>query len=427
MPDFSSFVFSSSFSSPSPPSTKRLKTSREPVTSPLESEGSVLTVPLEVLERILSYTFLRRSPLTPSSDPYPLRNTTYLLVVSKAFHELCLPFFFHSITIGRPSDYVAFFDPKEGIFVVGNKGRKRWSFVRELCFGPMVEPRAVFPEDEGKPWSSWIVPLVVPSEDHLQTVCFLDTETDPLRTNPPHLSAIRDAVRDAALNREMENALRISHAESTSLLDFEDWVRIEFKSLEAAKRNGLVRYAQESITRSTDPFYHRLLRFDGRWSKPLLFTLSNRIPGLRHLCTMLISTGPQHLSADLNIYNHPQPTASSQSASSPPVVKDPKVLFAVARILGHLCVRTITLVGFSAEDRPYFLDRFHKAQRGKRRRLFCEDTAREGTVVFLGETYLKHLRRSSPGLKPLSEELQLVWKGQKPAKAVAGGRSTTTT
>ncbi|KAL7414601.1 hypothetical protein BDY24DRAFT_369724 [Mrakia frigida] len=95
--------------------------------------SSVLpALPIEVIERILKYTFLRRSKLTPSSDPYHLNGTTSLLRVSRGFRELCLPFFYHSITITTSFHWTTFFDPEHGIFVAGEDGRKRWNYVREV-------------------------------------------------------------------------------------------------------------------------------------------------------------------------------------------------------------------------------------------------------------------------------------------------------
>ncbi|KAL7411905.1 hypothetical protein BDY24DRAFT_416808 [Mrakia frigida] len=77
---------------------------------PHKTGSQMPAIPLEVLRHILTFTFPRRTPTTPFSDPYPLRNTTHLLLVSKAFRELCLPLFFQSITIARPSDYITFID-----------------------------------------------------------------------------------------------------------------------------------------------------------------------------------------------------------------------------------------------------------------------------------------------------------------------------
>jgi len=89
-------------------------------------------LPLEVLEQILSFSFLCWSKLIPASDLFNLNNTSHLLLVSKGFRLLCLPLFYKSVTITRRSHYTTFFNPERGIFVTGDDGKKPWSYVREV-------------------------------------------------------------------------------------------------------------------------------------------------------------------------------------------------------------------------------------------------------------------------------------------------------
>ncbi|KAL7414597.1 hypothetical protein BDY24DRAFT_440559 [Mrakia frigida] len=150
-------------------------------------------LPIEVLERILKYTFLRRSKLTPFSDPFHLNGTSFLLLLSKGFRELCLPFFYHTLAITRSSHYAVFFAPTDGIFSAGEVGEKRWNFVKELAlvrgaFPPLVDPpRAVI----NPPLSFCFVDLTIPSRRNLERVCLLeppnklaeDIEADPAVQN----------------------------------------------------------------------------------------------------------------------------------------------------------------------------------------------------------------------------------------------------
>ncbi|KAL7413635.1 hypothetical protein BDY24DRAFT_415217 [Mrakia frigida] len=84
------------------------------------------------LDRILSFTFGNDQLSTPFSPPTPPPNTTHFLLVSKTFRDHTLPFFCHSITILRARDWITFFDPGTGIFVVGADVERRKSLVKEL-------------------------------------------------------------------------------------------------------------------------------------------------------------------------------------------------------------------------------------------------------------------------------------------------------
>lgn len=130
-------------------------------------------LPVEVIERILKYTFLRRTPLTPSSDLFSLRRTTHLLRVSKSFRLLCLPIFYRSITITRPSHYTTLFGRDQGTFVVGEEGKQRWSFVREISIVVGVEPPIDFEATFSRECDA-ILPLKILPDHTLDVVCLLE-------------------------------------------------------------------------------------------------------------------------------------------------------------------------------------------------------------------------------------------------------------
>ena len=129
-----------------------------------------------MIERILKYTFVPSSPLVPSSDPFHLRGTTHLLLVSRAIRELALPFFYHTVNITRPSDYTTFFDPDNGLFVAGETGPRRWSLVRSLGLVYGVEPPVVSDPSltQVPSGAALLVPLAFPTRHpRLPTFCLL--------------------------------------------------------------------------------------------------------------------------------------------------------------------------------------------------------------------------------------------------------------
>ncbi|KAL7414625.1 hypothetical protein BDY24DRAFT_414338 [Mrakia frigida] len=129
-------------------------------------------LPVEVIERILKLTLLRPTKLVPTSDPNHLAGTSHLLQLSKGFRELCLPFFYHSITISKQSHYVAFFGPEDGLFV-GEKGRELWSFVKELGIVVGVDVPLLSSPSPLSPY--YLIPLVIPSGGgRLDSLCLLD-------------------------------------------------------------------------------------------------------------------------------------------------------------------------------------------------------------------------------------------------------------
>ncbi|KAL7414531.1 hypothetical protein BDY24DRAFT_414244 [Mrakia frigida] len=134
----------------------------------LASSRPLPRLPIEVLEKILKNVFLRPTQLLPTSDPFNLNGTSHLLLVSKGFRELCSPIFYQSVTITRPSHYVAFFNPEHGLFGTGEEGEKRWSFVRELSIAIGIEPPL-----SSHSTSSCLAALHLPSGRTLQRVCLL--------------------------------------------------------------------------------------------------------------------------------------------------------------------------------------------------------------------------------------------------------------
>ena len=136
------------------------------------------TLPIEILERILSYTFLPPTRTHPYSDPHHLRGTTHVLLVSRAFRQLSLPFFHHSLTITRPSDFTTFFHSTDGLFA-GPEGLNKWGLVKELALLTGVQPPLVadHPTEPGDPW---VVPLSFPSSTHsVNLACIIDRRPIP--------------------------------------------------------------------------------------------------------------------------------------------------------------------------------------------------------------------------------------------------------
>jgi len=185
-------------------------------------------LPVEVLERIIKYTFLRRTKLTPSSDPYPLNNTSHLLLVSKAFRDLCLPSFYHSITISRPSHYVIFFDPKDGILVGGEDGWKRWDLVKELSIvgGVRVPLVSTLPSPGD---CSYVVAFDILEGHPLDVVCLMDTPSLPTRRqDPAWVETIgRDQAEREAIRARIDEYDYEEYYEDVDMSDAKAVARVE--------------------------------------------------------------------------------------------------------------------------------------------------------------------------------------------------------
>lgn len=135
--------------------------------------------PVEVLERILKYTFVPSSPLTPFSDPFHLRGTSHVLLVSRGVRELALPFFYHTVIIRRSDHYTTFFDPELGLFNDKVTGEERWSFVRQVGIitgvGPPINPNPTIDDEAGFGRSfTALLPLRFPENHRLERFCLLD-------------------------------------------------------------------------------------------------------------------------------------------------------------------------------------------------------------------------------------------------------------
>lgn len=125
---------------------------------------------METLENILAYAFPRQEPLTPFSWHYPHDGMTHLLLVSKAFRELCLPLLLHTVIVARPEALAILFHSETGLLVAGQEGRRNWGYVRELC----LVDKLGFPLDTGyADDTDGLVPLTVPDHRGLDELCFL--------------------------------------------------------------------------------------------------------------------------------------------------------------------------------------------------------------------------------------------------------------
>ncbi|KAL7414642.1 hypothetical protein BDY24DRAFT_29399 [Mrakia frigida] len=214
-------------------SLTELESSRMSGTDDTVSSSVLPALPIEVIERILKYTFLRRSKLTPSSDPYHLNGTTSLLRVSRGFRELCLPFFYRSITITRSSDWTTFFDPEHGIFVAGEDGRKRWNYVRELAIVFDVVPPFVNSYSQVQDSQHYLSPMTLPSNDHhLDVLCVLDRREDQADwRDREELRRLAENIKNQAVVRaQILHGLREDYKDDlgfspASSGDLEDWIQ----------------------------------------------------------------------------------------------------------------------------------------------------------------------------------------------------------
>ena len=139
-------------------------------------------LPVEVIEKILGHVFLRARPLTPSSDPFHLRGTTHILLVSRAIRQLALPFFYHTIALVRSSDFVTFFGSSDGLFA-GPDGLVRWRLVREIAIvhdltPPVRHSKGMVESDRlhDVKFAPVTYPLV---SQRLERVCLLDRHGHP--------------------------------------------------------------------------------------------------------------------------------------------------------------------------------------------------------------------------------------------------------
>ncbi|KAL7414534.1 hypothetical protein BDY24DRAFT_26816 [Mrakia frigida] len=137
-------------------------------------ESNLPDLPIEILEQIFGFVFLRPTLTTPSSSLPSV--PTHLLLVSHSFRQLALPFFYNSIRIVRPLDFITFFDPREGIFVVGEESEKRWNYVKEIVVRKDVHPPLRrFHSDS----DTLLVPLTLPSRRRISHLCILDNPSPP--------------------------------------------------------------------------------------------------------------------------------------------------------------------------------------------------------------------------------------------------------
>ncbi|KAL7414621.1 hypothetical protein BDY24DRAFT_385856 [Mrakia frigida] len=193
-------------------------------------------LPIEVLERILKYTFLRRSKLTPFSDPFHLNGTSFLLLLSKGFRELCLPFFYHTITFFRPSHYTDFFEVCFGP-ALNDLLKGKWEWVREICIVVGVEPplnhvrrdflqsRNGGPQVPGSRYTTSVWPTYA---GNLEAVCLLDA-TGPLPIPDPIFDRL--VLADVHQNERREECgilLEQEYFASGSPLSFDAWTKETF-------------------------------------------------------------------------------------------------------------------------------------------------------------------------------------------------------
>ncbi|KAL7413620.1 hypothetical protein BDY24DRAFT_415205 [Mrakia frigida] len=109
-----------------------------------------LRVPLEVLERILSFAFTplsspsSSSPITSKDLLAPPLETSHLLLVSKGVRQPALPLYHSIVSIVQGEDWKTFLDPENGL-LVGEDNEERVSFVKELWIN--IDDDACIPID----------------------------------------------------------------------------------------------------------------------------------------------------------------------------------------------------------------------------------------------------------------------------------------
>ncbi|KAL7413634.1 hypothetical protein BDY24DRAFT_441420 [Mrakia frigida] len=158
-----------------------------------------LRVPLEVLERILSFTFA--SP-PPSPPPLPLQDgpcpfitppigSSSLLLVSKGVRQLSLPLYYQSISICDGSDWKRFLDPQNGL-LVGDDNEERRSWVKEIRWNaaedawiPLDTGRVIREVEQGQRPSTLLVPLDPVVLPNLELVNFFHWRGWEMATLPP--------------------------------------------------------------------------------------------------------------------------------------------------------------------------------------------------------------------------------------------------
>lgn len=147
--------------------------------SPGNAPSLRLRLPLELLDRIVQLA-CEHPPAMPL-DPAPPPPPSALLLVSKGFTSLALPHFYRTITIYHRSDWTSFFDPNQGLFVVGEQADLRRRAVVELNIrveGIPIDTDRVHPlidKSAGDPnyIDDYYVPIASVSFPSLVRVCLL--------------------------------------------------------------------------------------------------------------------------------------------------------------------------------------------------------------------------------------------------------------
>ncbi|KAL7414564.1 hypothetical protein BDY24DRAFT_414278 [Mrakia frigida] len=371
-------------------------------------DGTLPGIPLEILERILRYTFLRRTRLSPSSDPYPLRNTTHLLLVSKAFRELCLPIFFQHLTIARPSDYITFFNPENGLFVAGEEGRRRWSYVEVLGFAHGVTPPSRFPTEDDE---SWIVPLAAPVGDRLQIICFFDKEVCSPASINLDLEIIERTLKDERSRTRVLGGLTSEFHQSAYFASggrqFDQWIQDSFDMPLDSVIAGTIATMTLSAIRVNQQRFHSQLVPSSDLNRPrsLRFYISEKLSPLLQFVSVI--SGAEPSIGFLYIYRR----LTSEEERE-----------AVASIFEHLRVRiesfVVHLVGHSPDHRPVALDRLlESTQEGQPSwRYVGQKMEEEEDVVasLLPQHFYDHFI-SDQLFEPLTESEELAWRGLQPS------------
>jgi hypothetical protein len=200
------------------------------VLTAMPSPFHLAALPLEIIELILSYIFLPPSPLTPASDPYHLRGTSHILLVSHAIRRLALPFFYHTVIISRQSHLTTFFDPEHGLFSAGDSAQRRWNMVREL--GLVLGVEAPIALDVTLPQtSSYLLPLSVPERSPILTLCLFHEDTGKALESERDIEAlVALAQADENSRRRIEQDLFDEYEDDLNVLDrsFGDWVYAQY-------------------------------------------------------------------------------------------------------------------------------------------------------------------------------------------------------
>lgn len=197
---------------------------------------------------------------------------------------MCLPHFHRTLVITRPSDFITFFHPTDGIFA-GPEGLKRWALVKELVILTGVSPPLIadLPSSPSGPWG---VPLAFSTSTHtVDLLCIVDPDPITTYSKPsptrsmfgplpllltPHVAhLIASAQSDPATIAHTRSPLYAAYAGEARLSNdpatdagFEDWVARLFggQTVDEALRASIEMTTMTALKTAREGAFVQLLR-----------------------------------------------------------------------------------------------------------------------------------------------------------------------